>query len=148
MGKKKHHSFQVAFTFVALQISFVNPDSWTGPITKPHAAHMILFLENELKPLEIFSELVVIRKEKGERIFRYQELNPDRRGTKLVFKFMKVLRAIYYTISDDSMLFGNSKSYLVVHLIERRFGSPKVIVKGPLMSPNFRPLNTIKYRQV
>lgn len=53
------YSFQDALTFVALR------DSWTGPITMPYAAHVIPFLENELKPLEIFNEPVVLRKENG-----------------------------------------------------------------------------------
>lgn len=86
------------------------------------------------------------KKRKGGKNFPIPGIEPGRRGTKLVFKFMKVLRAITpYRMAQCS------KSYLVVHWIERRFGSPKVIVKGPLMSPpmpNFRPLNTIKYRQV
>lgn len=89
LGQKKHHdSFQDALAF-ALRISFVKPDSLTGSITRPHAAHVILFLQNEVKLRETFSELVVARKERGESIFRYRELNPDRGGSTLVVESSK-----------------------------------------------------------
>lgn len=55
-------------------------------------------------------------KKRGKKQFRYRELNPDRRGTEFIVKFMKALSANHYTISDDLMLFGNSKNYMLVGL--------------------------------